>query len=139
MKTKMDAVSAALKAGDYNAWVTAMKAINENFPALKKVTSANFADYVKNFQDRETKMADRQKKMDAIRSAVTAGDYNAWVTAVKAINEKNPDLSKINADNFSRYAEASKLRDQADSIFKELGVNGGGMMRGEGRGVMFGR
>jgi hypothetical protein len=139
MKTKMDAVNAALEAGDYNAWVTAEKAMNENSPMLSKVTSENFSDYVKQYKQREADMATRKAKADAVNAALEAGDYNAWVTAEKAVNENSPILSKITADNFSKYSEAYKLRKQADSILTELGVNdhgdkgfGPGGMRGEG-------
>jgi hypothetical protein len=142
MQTKLDAVKAALTAGDYNAWVTATKSINENSPALSKVNASNFADYVAKYKERETASADRLTKMDAVKAALDAGNYNAWVTATKALNPNCPNLQKITADNFSKYVEANKLREQADSIFKELGVNGGGfgergeMKRGEGFGGM---
>lgn len=50
-KTEMDekfaAVEAALAAGDYNAWVEAEKAINENCPFFEKVAATNFSQYAK--------------------------------------------------------------------------------------------
>lgn len=82
--------------------------------------------------------AARQTEMAAVNAALSAGDYNAWVTAVKAQNANNPVLSKITADNFSRYVEANKLRVQADAIMKELGINQPGMGGfGPGRGQWF--
>jgi len=43
MTAKKAAVSAAISANDYNAWVTA---VGPNAPILKQVTAANFSTYV---------------------------------------------------------------------------------------------
>lgn len=79
-------------------------------------------------------------KQEAVRAALDASDYNAWVTAVKAGNANSPVLAKINASNFARYVEAYKLQGQAHAIMTELGLNQGqgqGMgMGGFGRGHM---
>jgi hypothetical protein len=72
----------------------------------------------------KTKMAEQQTKMDAVKAALESGNYETWAAAVKTLNEKSPVLEKINAGNFSRYTEAEKLRQQADSIMAELGING---------------
>jgi hypothetical protein len=45
-KAKMDAVTAAITAGNYSDWVTAEKAINANSPLLTKITADNFSQYV---------------------------------------------------------------------------------------------
>lgn len=68
-------------------------------------------------------IADRTAKMTAIKTALDAGDYSAWVTAVKAIHSDSPLLTEITSDKFSKYVEAIKLREQADTIMKDLGVN----------------
>jgi hypothetical protein len=80
-------------------------------------------------------IAARKTEMTAIQTALTNGDYNAWVTAVKAKNPKSPLLTKITAANFSQYVQANNLETQAENIFKTLGVNGGEgrFMGGEGR------
>jgi len=135
MKTKMETVKAALEAGDYNAWVAAEKATNDNSPMLTKVTADNFKEYVANYKERETKMAEQKVKTDAVKAALEAGDYAAWVTAEKAVNENSPVLTKINTDNFSRYVDAWKLRQQANSIMQELGFGGGDNMGGRGHGM----
>jgi hypothetical protein len=135
MKTKTDAVNAALAAGDYNAWVTAEKAIDANSPMLTKVTTDNFSTYVQKYKDRETKMAEQKTKMDAVTAALTASDYNAWVAAEKAANANSPLLTKITADNFSRYVEAYNLQKQATAIMTELGISGGNGMGGRGHGM----
>lgn len=85
----------------------------------------------------EAKRSEVETKMTAVRAAITAGDYNAWVTAQKAIDEDCSLLTKITADNFSRYAEAQKLREQAMAIDKELGIEDLGR-GGHGRGMGFG-
>lgn len=144
METKMAAVRTAIENSDFNAWVTAMKAIDENSPALKQVTADNFSEYIAKQQERETKMEEQKTKRAAIETALENGDYNAWVTAVKAENENCPLLSKITSDNFSTYVQAHNLRQQADEILKGLGVQGeegfGGMGRGHGpEGMGFGR
>ena len=46
MKTKTDAVKAALAANDYKTWVAAEKAVNANSPLLTKITADNFSQYV---------------------------------------------------------------------------------------------
>ncbi len=82
----------------------------------------------------ETQKAEIETEIDAVNAAIEAGDYNAWVAAVKAVNENCPTLEKINPDNFSRYVEARKLSDDAEAIFKELGIDGRGAMLGGGMG-----
>lgn len=90
----------------------------------------------------EAKQAEMKVKFEAVQAAITAGDYQAWVTAQKALDENCPILSKITADNFSRYIESYKLRQQAEAIDKELGIERGGQFgemgfgpgRGHGRG-----
>lgn len=75
----------------------------------------------------DAQKAEMKAKFDAVKTALESGDYNAWVTAQKAVDENCPLLSKITADNFSKYVEASKLRNQADSIMKDLGIDQPGM------------
>ncbi len=81
----------------------------------------------------EAQKTEMDAKMAAVKAAIASGDYNAWVTAKKAINNNCPELTKITADNFSKYVEATKLRDQADSIMKDLGIDRP-EMRGRGMG-----
>ncbi|MDD4900834.1 MAG: hypothetical protein PHS62_01820 [Patescibacteria group bacterium] len=134
MQTKTAAVKTALENSDYNAWVTAVKAINENAPELKKVTTGNFSEYAAKFKDGEAKMAEQQTKAAAVKTALKNGDYNAWVAAVKALDASAPILDKVNANNFSRYVQANNLRQQADTILQELGVNGPAAIGGRGPG-----
>jgi hypothetical protein len=75
----------------------------------------------------ETKRAAMEAKFTAVKAALTASDYSAWLTAEKAVNENSPLLTKITADNFSKYVEANNLRAQAETIMKDLGIEGMGM------------
>lgn len=82
--------------------------------------------------------AEWQSKREAVKSAISSGDYKAWVSAETALNAKCPLLEKINADNFSKYAEAVKLREQADGIMEDLGLPGReGFGPGSGQGLRF--
>jgi len=111
--------------------------------ALASDTSASngtaFSKIFGQKRERPQALTDAQKsemqiKIDAVKAALTAGDYNAWVTAVKALNENSQVLEKINSSNFSRYVEVNKLQEQSNSILKDLGVEGCGMGIGMGMG-----
>ncbi len=78
------------------------------------------------------------ENMEAARTAIEKNDFNAWKEAVG----DNPIAEKINADNFSKLAEAHKLMqegkyEEAKIIREELGLGGRGMM-GEMKGGMQG-
>ena len=138
MKTKREAAQTALSNGDYSAWVTAEKALNENSPMLSKVTADNFATYVQEYKDRELKRTEMQTKIETVRTALNNGNYTSWVAAEKAVNENSPVLEKITAANFSKYVEAHNLREQANTIMKDLGLDQGREM-GMGNGLGMGR
>jgi len=88
----------------------------------------------------QAKDAERQTLMLAVQTALKNKDYNAWVTAVKAIDEDAPILAKITEDNFSKLTEANGYMEKARTIMEELGVQGEGMMgMGKGRGFGPGR
>ena len=70
----------------------------------------------------ETQRNELKAKLEAVQAAISAGDYQAWVKAQTAINKNCPLLAKITADNFSRYVESIKLRQQAEAIDQELGI-----------------
>ncbi|MCX6794603.1 MAG: hypothetical protein NTY31_01195 [Candidatus Falkowbacteria bacterium] len=80
----------------------------------------------------DAKKAEMDTKMTAVKAALTASDYTAWVAAEKTVNANSPLLTKITVDNFSKYVEANKLRTQADAIMKDLGIDGPGMSQGMG-------
>lgn len=64
----------------------------------------------------------------AARAAIESGDFAAWVAAVESGGNRQL-LEMVTADNFSRYAEAVKLREAGDAegartILEELGLSG---------------
>ena len=91
--------------------------------------------------DIEARRAETEKTRAAIEAAIAANDYDAWV---KAVGTSHPWVSKITKDNFSKLVEAHNLRQQADKIMAELGIDKGigegqgfgfGLGKGEGRGM----
>lgn len=96
--------------------------------AKKTLTDEQKAEMDAKIKNAQSEMAARQAAID---TAVAANDYNAWV---KAVGEKSPLVSKINAANFSKYVQAENLMKQARDIYKELGINQGeGFKNGNGR------
>ena len=104
--------------------------MNRQRPA--ELTEAQRAEIV-------AKQNEMKAKFAPIEAAITAGDYNAWVTAQKALDENCPLLAKITKDNFNRYVESFKLRQQAEVIDKELGLEHGFGGRHGGVGLGFGQ
>ncbi len=91
--------------------------------------------------DKDARIATMTVKRTAVKAALDANDYNAWVIAV---GPNSPLLTKINATNFSKLVDAYKLEVQADviktqakTILTELGINQG-EGRGEGMGMGLG-
>ena len=87
------------------------------------------ADQLAQLQAKQTQL---KTERDAVQAALTANDYNAWVTAVKAIDPSAPILSKINTGNFAKLVEANGDTQKAKAIYTELGIQGGGGMYGFG-------
>ena len=89
----------------------------------------------------ETKRAAMIGQQAIIEQALAAGDYNAWFSAQQAVSQDCPMLTKITKDNFNRYVESWRLRQQAEAIDQELGLDRGqigrhgiGLGAGQGRG-----
>lgn len=94
------------------------------------MTDEQKAEWEAKLQD---KAAEREARRAAMDAAVKEG-YQAWVEAAKEeMGEDNPLLNQINADNFSRFAEAHEHMSQARAVFSELGIE-----RGWGKGGMKG-
>lgn len=70
---------------------------------------------------------ENETRREAISKALSANDYNAWVSAVGA---NAPILQKINASNFSQLVQTHNLNMQARTIMTQLGVDGPGMGMG---------
>lgn len=81
--------------------------------------------------DLKIKMATQKTKLEAVQTALDAGNYDNWVIAMKALNDKSPLLTKITASNFSQYVQANSLSKQAEVIYKTLGLEQGGFGPGK--------
>lgn len=79
----------------------------------------------------EAMRAERESQREAVIAAIEAGSYSDWV---EAMPENSPILEKITADNFARFVEMHNLRQEANAIALELGIDRGGMGFGQGRG-----
>jgi hypothetical protein len=93
-------------------------------------------------EEQKTEMEARRTEMEtrqnAIQAALDNNDYQAWLAAV---GDDCPLAEKITAENFSQFVEAHKLRQQADSITKGLGLEGSGNgfgLKSQGKGFGFG-
>ncbi len=64
--------------------------------------------------------AQRAAKEQAIKDAIAANDYNAWVQAVGA---NSPLAQKITADNFAQYVALYNLEQQVQAQRQALGLN----------------
>lgn len=155
------AVQAALEANDYDAWVKAIS-INGQLPEfLKVITKDNFAKLVsmhkllkEGKKDEAKTIADelglnigvgeggfgRPKINEAAETAITNGDYDAWVKA-ESVNGQLPEFLKVvTKDNFPKFVEARNYQKQAmelmkksDALMKEIGFKRGpGFEKGEG-------
>ncbi|MCX6795386.1 MAG: hypothetical protein NT165_01475 [Candidatus Falkowbacteria bacterium] len=70
------------------------------------------------------KAATTQAKAE-IQAALTAGDYNAWVTAEKKYHgDKAPILSQVTSANFAKFAEAKSYLERGRAMMIELGIKG---------------
>ena len=81
----------------------------------------------------EAKMTQERAAIDA---AITAGEYNAWKTAVEKSPRGTQLTSIITEANFAKYTEMEGYMTKARSIATELGLgrNGTGMGFGKGMG-----
>lgn len=98
----------------------------------KKASSTSAIKNLRNILNKTANQAGRVKKQAAVEAAITANDYNAWVSAV---GTSSPLLSKITSDNFSKLVQVHSLRQQADALAKELGIK---QERGQGNGFGLG-
>ncbi len=144
-REQREALKKAIADKDYEAWAKILK----DRPIAEKINAGNFDKFVealtlakngdkeaakkifdelglKRPKHRPDQRPDKpsKEKRQAIKKALEAGDYEAWL---KAVGEDSPITKKINADNFDRFVEAYNLfksgdKEGAAKIFKELGV-----------------
>jgi hypothetical protein len=84
--------------------------------------------------NRTANQATREAKQTAVEAAITAGDYDAWVTAE---GTNSPVVSKVTKDNFPKFVEAHNLMTQAHTILAGIGLEDGAG-KGLGMGMGFG-
>ena len=89
---------------------------------------------------REEKRAEHQAVMETVRSAIEAGDYDAFVEAVDNM-ELTPKIAEVikNEDDFNKLVEIQALREKIQELNKELGLPGQGLGNGMGPGRGFGK
>jgi len=80
----------------------------------------------------ESKMTQQRAALDA---AISAGDYDAWKTAIENTPQGQQLTSVITEANYAKYAEMESYRMKAKAIATELGLEGKGMGKGLGRGM----
>lgn len=103
---------------------TALAASNRSInQELKKINRQSIKLTAEQKAELETKRAAMVNQKEAIEAALTAGDYQAWVNAQQIIDKDCPILAKITKDNFDRYVASWRLRQQAELIDQELGID----------------
>lgn len=144
---KQEAVRSAVASGDYKAFVAA---VGEEAQILETITEENFTSFIEAKQKLEAGdlqgaevlfndlglehhagmrgrgkfLAHKEETHQAIRAAVEAEDYNAFVVAV---GEEAPLLEIITEANFPTFVEIHELRmagdfEAAHELADELGL-----------------
>jgi len=140
-------VKDALDNNDYNSWVDAISDTPRGDEMLSVINESNFDQLVEANQLRESGDMEGAKtimeelgldqfmgkgpggdrggdpeQMQAVRDAIAAGDYDAWVAAMGDGERAQEILSVINQDNFDQFVQAHQLMDQGRQILEDLGV-----------------
>lgn len=92
-------------------------------------------------EERFLQLAQEQTLQDSVTKALDAGDYQAWATAQKALEQSRSLTTIITAENFQTYTELYKAKINGDfalaqKLAEQLGL-GFGMM-GHGHGMRMG-
>lgn len=132
-----DAIDAAIDAGDFGAWKSAV---------TDSLTEENFQWEVEHRNARgQGKGPVDSQAQDAVRAAVVAGDYDAYVAAVEElVFNPHPVLTEEDFDLLVQLHEARLAGDDqvADALAEELGweepLMGRGHGMGQGRGAGMG-
>jgi hypothetical protein len=81
----------------------------------------------------DAQKAEMKIKTDAVKAALDAGSYTAWVAAEKALDPNSPTLTKVTADNFSTFlqdykdkeAKMAEQKTKMDAVTAALEANSG--------------
>ena len=96
-------VQKALEAGDYNAFIQALKADNITAPRLINMSEDTFNTLATGYKQSEQKIADMQARNQQIQQAIQNNDYNTWKQAM------TPNLSQ---DRFNTLVAQYQKREQ---------------------------
>lgn len=88
-------MQAALKANDYNAFVTAWNAYEKKNPNATVPTQEQFNE-----------MVTRYKKHEAVMAAIESNDYEAYVEAVKPTREEFAKIVEKHAEMKAKQASS---------------------------------
>jgi len=151
---QMQEMMTAIENNDYTAW----KALIDEMPMkggkFDQVTEDNFAEFAQAHKLRvEGKVAEADtiltkigitpgrnqmttEQRDAIDKAITDNDYEAWVKLMENAPNKAEMLNVITKDNFSTFAKAHLLKQEAKTKMEEADeiLTGLGVINGFGKG-----
>ncbi len=106
-----DAIQAAIKANDYDAFV---KAFNEQLSKITTPTKEQFATMVEKHSTREV-----DDKYAPIQAAIKANDYNAFVVAFKTLKPSNITETLIpTKEEFAKMVEMATKNDAVQAAIK---------------------
>lgn len=146
-----EAMRDALDSGDYQDYLDAFEESDRQFLATK-MTEEQFNERRSNYQEREERMTEREANREATETAIEAGDYSAWLTAISESNSPMTEelTQTITVENFGTFAEmhtamenhdfetAKELADElglerpGKGNFMGKGLNGEGFSMGDG-------
>lgn len=127
-------MQAALEAGDYNGYVLAMKARNENF-VDNEVTQERFEAITERYQQRLARQEQREANRAVLEEAMDQG-YDAWIQAVNTLENKPWVADQVTEENFDQFVELHNAREQVRTISEELGLEAPSRMHGMKQGYM---
>ena len=106
-----DALQAAIKANDYDAFV---KAFNEQLAKIITPTKEEFAKMVAKYPTKEL-----DDKYAPLQAAIKANDYDAFVTAFKTLKPSNVTENVIpSKEEFVKMVEMTKKHDAVQAAIK---------------------
>jgi hypothetical protein len=126
---KNTALTAALQAGDYDAYIAALNESDRPF-MMQNLTEEQFNERIAQFKELETERNVTMQYQTEIQGAIQANDYNAWYTAETGLEKELSITSKVTADNFDIYVAMHEAIDsgnytQARELAQEIGISEG--------------
>lgn len=79
-----------------------------------------------------TQMVERHEAQEKMEQAIETGDYNLWLSGIEEMPYGDNMADIISEDEFELYTQMHELRDEANDIAMELGIDQ--IMPREGRG-----